>query len=64
MNYPQGIGSKFAIQGKLKPFQMSGCLLSVKVYRIGVRRKYVDEAGQIWLKADGLWWKYPEEVSF
>jgi hypothetical protein len=38
--------------------------LYVSVYKIGMRRKYVDERGQIFVRCFGEWWKFPEDVEF
>lgn len=36
----------------------------VAVYRIGRRRKYIDETGQEWVKISGQWWRFPEEIEY
>ena len=36
----------------------------VAVYRVGRRRKYIDETGQEWVKIYGEWWRFPEEIEY
>ncbi len=36
----------------------------VSVYRIGRRRKYIDETGQEWVKVNSVWWRFPEEIEY
>ncbi|MFW6100809.1 MAG: hypothetical protein ACOC90_05430 [Bacteroidota bacterium] len=57
--------SKVEPQGKLKPYKPKpGENDSVHVHRVGKRRKYIDNAGHIFVKALGQWWKFPEEVEY
>jgi hypothetical protein len=50
--------------GKLTPFQSSTEKLFVAVHRVGKRRKMIDEIGNVFVKANGRYWKFPEQVSY
>lgn len=38
--------------------------LYVNVFRIGKRRKYIDDKGQMYVKVNGMWYKFPQEIDF
>jgi hypothetical protein len=50
--------------GKLRKFNGKKELLFVFVTRAGKKRKYVDDVGNVFVKAFGKIWKYPEQVSY
>jgi len=50
--------------GTLQRFKSDTDLLYVTVFRVGIRRKMVDEIGNIFVKAFGSYWKFPEQVSY
>lgn len=50
--------------GKLSIFKSETEKLFVEVYRVGMRRKWIDEAGNIFVKASGKVLKFPEQVSY
>lgn len=52
---------KYNVYGKLE--KTSSGKLYANVYRVGQRRKYIDEKGQIFLKVSNKWWKFPEEIE-
>lgn len=36
----------------------------VNVYRIGLRRIYEDAIGQLWVKVQGKWYKFPQQIDY
>ena len=50
--------------GKLSLYNSDTDSLYVNVYRVGKRRKKVDEVGNIFVKAFNRYWKFPEQVSY
>ena len=65
--------TKYKIQGKIRKTTKSDWInvlgtksnnLYVNVYRVGQRRKYIDEKNQVFIKVDNRWWKFPEQVEF
>ena len=50
--------------GVLKRFQGDSEPLYVNVNRVGKRRKLIDEIGNIFVKAFGQTWKFPEQVEY
>lgn len=54
----------FTPKGKLSRFTSSTESESVFVHKVGTRRKYIDETGQIFVKCFNRIWKFPEQVSY
>lgn len=56
----------YPVKGKMRPYdgRVFGENNHVHVHRVGKRRKHVDEAGNIFVKAFGEWWKFPQEVEY
>lgn len=50
--------------GALKLFSSETEKLYVSVLRVGLRRKMIDEIGNVFVKAAGHYRKYPEQVSY
>ena len=50
--------------GTLKRFQSDTELLYVNVHRVGKRRKFIDDIGNVFVKAFSKTWKFPEQVSY
>jgi hypothetical protein len=49
--------------GKLTFFQSETEPLYVNVHRVGMRRKYVDTVGRVFIKSFNKYWKFPEQVE-
>jgi hypothetical protein len=50
--------------GKLKALQSETDKLFVLVHRVGKRRKFIDEIGNIFVKGKGRYLQFPEQVSY
>jgi hypothetical protein len=50
--------------GVLKVFRSETEKLYVTVHRVGKRRKMIDEIGNLFIKATGRYWKFPEQISY
>lgn len=50
--------------GTLKRYQSDKGPLYVNVHRVGMRRKYIDEIGNVFIKAFNKPWKFPEQISY
>lgn len=57
--YKQYKNSKYKIYGYLTKTQRT-----VKPVRVGKRRIMKDEKGQLFVKINGIYWKFPEEVDY
>lgn len=52
-------GKRHNIQGKLKKTDRT-----VKPIRSSERRIWADEKGDLFVKIQGKWWKFPEEIEY
>ena len=50
--------------GKLSFFKSASDFLFVDVFRVGRRRKMIDEVGNIFVKVSGRFLKFPDQVSY
>jgi hypothetical protein len=50
--------------GALAYFKSDTDLLYVSVTRVGKRRRMIDEIGNLFVKASGQYWKFPEQVDY
>ena len=56
--YDLGTGN-YQITGKLHKTDRT-----VNPTRVGKRRIFRDESGQLWVKCFNQWWKFPEEIEY
>ena len=50
--------------GALSFYHSDSEKLYVQVVGVGLRRKYVDESGQVFVKAFGKSWAFPQNVEY